>query len=352
MTTIVDVAKRAGVSIATVSNVVNGTRPVRPDTRDRVLAAIAETSYSQHAVARALRRARTDTVGLVVTDTGQTVFADMVRGVEHEARKAGMVVLLSNSADDPEREYDSVAALRERRVDGVLIARVAGSRDDLSEHLDGGKVPMVLLDRLSAGADVDQVGVETVEPMRALVAHLVANGHRDIAIVAGDLRVHTIRERFEGYRLAMADAGIEVGPERVIEGVSEQEETRTAVAALLQRETAVTALVSASNVLTAGTLLALRDCDLRVPDDLALVTFDEFPFADLFSPGLTSIVQPAFAIGQEAMRLLRRRLEKPDSKPRTVRLRPAIAHRDSCGCDTDSPVEWGPTIREADQVRR
>jgi LacI family transcriptional regulator len=269
----------------------------------------------------------------------------MVRGVEHEARRAGMVVLLSNSADDPERELSSVTALRERRVDGVLLTRVAGSHDELMEQLKASHIPLVLLDRLEASPVVDQVGVETVGPMKSLVEHLIEVGHRRIAIVAGDLEVHTIRERFDGFQMAVRGAGLELPPEWILSGLDQQGQARTRVAEFLGGRNGVTALVSASNVLTAGTLLALRDAGLRIPEDLAVVTFDEFPYAELFAPRLTSVVQPAFKIGQEAMRLLIKRIAKPNAEPRTIRLQPTLSHGASCGCALGTPIVWGPEAR-------
>lgn len=337
--TIVDVARMANVSVSTVSHVVNETRPVRPETRERVTAAIAATRYLQDGVARALRRSRTDSIGLIVSDTGQHVFAEMVRGVEHEARRAGFTLLLANSAEDPEREAASVRALRERRVDGLLIAQVSRSSHALVEDLREHDVPLVLLDRLSA-PDVDQVGVETVEPMKLLVRHLIARGHRDIALVAGDLGVPTLRERHQGYVEAMLDAGLEVREDRILTGAIVAREARTAVHRLVDGKPRPTAIVSASNVLTVGTLQAISDTGAQIPGDVALATFDELPYADLFSPRLTCIVQPAFAIGREAMRLLVRRITRPDAPVRTVRLRPRIAHRESCGCRPGAVAEW------------
>jgi LacI family transcriptional regulator len=340
MATITDVARQAGVSISTVSHVVNGTRPVSPDTRRRVQTAIDETGYLQDGVARALRRARTDSVGLVISDTGQPAFAEMVRGVESEARAAGMNVLLADSREDRDLETRSVRTLRERRVDGLLVAQVSGSDRTVLAGLRDRGFPVILLDRL-AEPGFDQVGVETVAPMRALVRHLIGNGHERIGIVAGDLGVPTLRERFEGYALALAEAGIAIDERLVVARVDNTEDARAAVQALLSGSDRPTALVGASVVLSAGALGAANELRLRLPDDLAFVAFDEFPYADLFAPRLTTVVQPAFEVGREAMKLLIRRLKHPRARPLTVRLEPSIAHRASCGCSEGMvPIEW------------
>lgn len=329
--TIVDVARLAGVSLSTVSHVVNGTRPVSDATRERVERAIAETSYLPHAAARSLRRAQTDSVGLVVTDTGQPVFAEMVHGVEAEASKAGFTLLLANSGEDAEREMRAVEALRERRVDGLIIARCAGAKDETVELVRRNNLPVVLLDRLG-GRGLDQVGVENVRPMRALVRHLANNGHRRIALVAGEPDVPTLQERRLGYEQALQECGLPVDPALVVTGSGLPDDTEASVADLLEAKARPTAIVTASSLMAIGALRATAAAGLTCPDDVAFATFDSFPGADLFTPPLTTVEQPASEVGRQAMQLLLRRLAKPSARPRTVRLDPVITHRRSCGC--------------------
>lgn len=339
MSTIVEVARLAQVSVSTVSHVVNGTRPVSDATRARVMSAIAESGYSPHLGARSLRRARTDSIGLIVSDTGQPVFADMIRGVEHEARAAGFTLLLANSAEDRDLEEKSVRALRERRVDGLLLAQVSGSEPRLIRSLTDDALPLVLIDRLSS-PDVDQVGVDNVGPMRALVRHLIDLGHRRILLVAGDPMVPTLAERHLGFRDAFAEAGLELDPDLVLAaGGAHQDQSRAAVRKALRRSHRPSAVVSPSMVLSIGALEAIRDVGLSVPDDVAFVTFDEPAYADLFSPRLTSVVQPAYDVGRQGMRLLLRRIRQRDAPVRTVRLMPRIAHRESCGCPPGSSAQ-------------
>jgi LacI family transcriptional regulator len=335
MATTADVARLAGVSLSTVSHVVNGTRPVREPTRARVLQAIDATGFAPDGVARALRRSRTDSIGLVVADTGQPVFADMIRGIEKEARVAGFTLLLANSADDPARELASVQALRERRVDGLLLAGLAHSDPSLPDLLRAGPAPVVLVDRLWA-AEFDQIGVENAPAMRVLVDHLVDQGHSRIAIAAGDPEIPTLGERLEGYQQSLRAARIRPDPELILTGEGVGEDGRAGVTKLFRRARRPTAVVTSSTVLTVGTLRALNKLGLRTPDDVALATFDQLAYAELFSPRLTSVVQPAVRIGQQAMRLMLRRLKTPEAPTRTVRLRPSIYHGDSCGCGDPS----------------
>jgi LacI family transcriptional regulator len=339
MATIADVARIARVSISTVSHVINETRPVGDDTRARVLEAIAETGYQRDGVARALRRSRTDSVGLVVSDTGQRVFAEMVRGVEHEARRAGFTLLLANSAEDSERERESIQALRERRVDGLLVGQVSGSDHSLVERMRAARTPLVLIDRLTV-PDVDQVGVQNLDAMRQLTEHLLERGHTRIAYVGGDMLNPVLDERRDGFLEALATSPDARDQSRVIEGTSRVVDTADAMLPLLRGRDRPTAIIGAGMMLGLGAMSAIRQADLRWPEDIAFVVFDEPPYAELFSPRLTTVVQPAFAIGREAMRLLLRRISQPDAPPRTVRLKPALVHGESCGCRPGTSAGW------------
>jgi LacI family transcriptional regulator len=343
--TIVDVARRAGVSLSTVSHVMNGTRNVSDETRARVEKAIAETGYVRDASARAMRRSRTDSVGLIVSDTGQPVFAEMVRGVEEVASQHGLTLLLANSAEDPAREAEALRVLAERRVDGLIIAVSAESDPaPLARWRESG-IPLVLLDRLG-DPSLDQVGVDNVEPMATLVSHLLDHGHRRIALLAGDLAVATLAERRLGYLTALERHGVVPDPSLILTGTGMAGDAERAALELFSRKDRPTALVTASTPMAAGALRAASQLGLRLPDDLAFAAFDNLPFGDLFSPPLTTMDQPAGEIGREAMRLLLRRLADPDARPSTVRLRPTFNHRASC-CSADdaiAPQTPAPTV--------
>ena len=176
----------------------------------------------------------------------------------------------------------------------------------------------------------DQVGPENTEPTAQLVDHLAALGHRRIGIVAGRTGLSTTDERLAGYREGLRRNGIEHDPGLVVEGRSETDPGARATAELLRRRP--TALITANNGMTVGAMRALGETGLRVPDDIALVGFDDFPWANWFSPRLTVIAQPCADIGSLAARLLLRRIADPDVPPETHRLPPRFVHRDSCGC--------------------
>lgn len=329
MATIVDVASLAGVSTSTVSHVLNETRHVEPETKARVMSAVQATGYRRDALARSMRRARTDSIGLVVSDAGEPAFADMVHGVEEAAAQHGLSLLLANSAEDPARERAAVEALLDRRVDGLIIARAAGSRAGLLERIRNEKKPLVLLDRL-ADLDVDQVGVNNQAAMAALVDHLTDRGHERIMLVSGDLRVSSLRERHDGFRAAMLKRGLEVPDSLLCEGTVTAAATFDRVRPLLGDSAAgPTAILACSTLLAAGALRAVQHEGLQVPGTMAFATFDGFTYSDLFQPQITTVRQPAFQLGESAVGLLMRRLETPSAPTKILRLESAIEFRRS-----------------------
>ena len=329
MTTIVKVAQVAGVSTSTVSHVLNGTRYVGEEKRQRVLKAIEETSYRQDALARAMRRSRTDSIGLIVSDGGEPAFAEMIRGVEETAAKQGITLLLANSAEDPQREARAVQALLERRVDGLILARAAGSGPEALSDFANHDTPLVLMDRLSDDP-YDQVGVENREPIRELVEHLVSQGHQRILLIAGDTRVATLQERHEAFTEALASAGI-TPSDKLAVTASEPGEIDAGIEAALSAAEPPTAVIACSTVLAAAALRRIQKRGLRMPKDIAFATFDGFAYADLFEPQLTTVRQPAFQVGATAAELLTKRILDKSGEPSIVRLAPTIEYRASTG---------------------
>lgn len=342
--TMAEVARIAGVSTATVSHVLNGTRRVSAATRAAVLDAVAALDYAPNSAARSLATSRTTTIGLALSAISNPYFGELLHGMEAEAATAGYTLLLVDPHEDPAYEGTVVRRLR-NRVDGVLLAPSADAGATLRE-LAALRVPTVLVDRL-VGGDYDQVGTENVEPVAELVAHLVAGGHTRIGFVAGRAGLTTTDERLEGYRLGLHRAGLAVEPELVTDGDSESEPARRAVAGLLGLDDPPTAVVTANNAMTIGAVQELHERGRRVPEDVALVAFDDFPWADAFRPRLTVIAQPFAEIGREAVRLLLRRMAEPDAAPRTVRLPARFVHRESCGCVPARQVVHPPVSTSA-----
>lgn len=325
MATIRDVARIAGVSISTVSHVLNSTRPVDPATSQRVRAAIAETGYRQDALARALRRSRTDTIGLVVSDVGEPAFAGMIHGIEQAAAEQGIGLLLASSAEDADREHRAVQTLLKRRVDGLILARAVQSHDSLLTQLEGERSPTVLLDRIFPDVGLDQVGVDNRTAMHDLARHLLDHGHRHFVLVAGDLRVPTLAEREAGFRDALAG---EKGVSAMTVSGADSQRVSTEVAQDLQNP-AVTAVIASSTPLASLALDAMLDAGMRTPDDIAFATFDGFDQHRIFTPGLTTIRQPAVEIGAAAVRLLVDRMADPERPRKLERLAAVLELRES-----------------------
>ncbi|WP_406130592.1 LacI family transcriptional regulator [Streptomyces canus] len=352
MPTMADVARSAGVSVATVSHVLNGTRPVLPHTRQAVLDAVDELGYTPNTLARSLVTSRTRSIGLAVSAISNPYFTEILQGVEAGALEHGYSLLIADPHDDPDHECKVVQLLHERRVDGMIVAPSADPRE-LVSYLGRHRVPTVFLDRVidgviegAVGGEVggeveasadgpqrfDQVCAENTGPTARLVTHLAGLGHRRIGLVAGLPGLSTTAERITGYRQGLTAARLPYDDDLVVHGDSESAGAERATATLLSRAAPPTALVTANNAMTIGTLRALRDRGLSVPDDLALCCFDDFAWADLFSPRLTAIAQPSREIGAQAVRVLLERLAAPDRPARTVRLDCTFVHRTSCGC--------------------
>ena len=336
MATMADVARSAGVSVATVSHVLNDTRPVLPRTRQAVLDAIEELGYTPNTLARSLVTSRTRSIGLAVSAISNPYFTEILQGVEACALEHGYGLLVADPHEDPGHERKVVRLLHERRVDGVIVAPSAAP-GELVAYLRRHAVPTVFLDRVpdSPGDDApvfDQVSADGTEPTVRLVTHLAGLGHRRIGLVAGRPGLSTTRERIAGYRQGLAAAGLPYDERLLVHGDSESAGAERATAALLSSGARPTALVTANNAMTIGALRALRDAGLSVPHDIALCCFDDFAWADLFRPRLTAIAQPSREIGARAVRLLLDRLAEPDRPARSVRLPCTFVHRTSCGC--------------------
>ncbi|KUJ68823.1 LacI family transcriptional regulator [Streptomyces albus subsp. albus] len=330
MATMADVARRAGVSVATVSHVLNKTRPVRPGTRQSVLAAIEELDYTHNTLARSLVTARTRSIGLAVSASGHPAFAELLQGVESCALEHGYGLLVADPRDDPGHERTAVGLLHERRVDGVLVAPSANPAAML-DYLARRRIPAVLLDR-AVGDGHDRVRADGSPAVADLVEHLAGLGHVRIGLIAGPAAASGTAERVAGYRTGLRRQGLPYAPELLAQGHSAVEGAAGAVHRLLASSRPPTALVTADRTMTVGALRGLREAGCRVPEDMALVCFDDFPWAEVFTPRLTAAARPGREIGARAVRLLLDRLAHPDRPARDIRLPCAFVHRASCGC--------------------
>jgi LacI family transcriptional regulator len=325
--TIKDVAAHAGVSLKTVSRVINGEAGVSEALTARVHRAVAELDYRHNLAASNLRRGqRTRSIGVLLHDLGNAFSATLLRAIENRARPAGVAVFSASLDDDPDRESLLVADLVSRRVDGLVVMPTGSDQSYLTADVHAG-VAVVVVDRPAAGADVDTVVVDNAGGARAATAHLLAHGHRRIACLADRRTIWTSGERRAGYAAALQDAGVEYDESLVRPDLRTTESATAAVLDLMSRRHAPTAIFAARNNLAIGTIRAVRE--LGRQHDVALVGFDDFPMADLVDPPTTVIAQDVAAVGARAAELLFAQMGGMAAEPQRIVLPTTLIPRGS-----------------------
>ena len=331
MPTISDVAKRAGVSPATVSRVLRGTQNVHPDTRARVERAIKELGYVPSAVAQSLRSKRTRSIALVVPDITNTFWTTAARGVEDVAQSHRYSVLLCNTDENLTKQRQYLDFLIHQQVDGVIIAPYDSNAQHLAP-LRQRNIPTVVIDRRIDGWDVDSVLGDSVAGARALVQHLISLGHKRIAMISGPATTSTAKDRVAGYRLALREAGLPIDPNLIRRGEFRAASGEKLTHQLLAEDPTITAIFAANNAIALGVIDAVSRRGLRIPQDIALVCFDDLPDASRLFPFLTVVAQPVYDLGVNAAQLLLSRLDgEVNLRPRHVVLPSRLIVRHSCG---------------------
>jgi DNA-binding LacI/PurR family transcriptional regulator len=318
--------------MATVSRAISRPDMVNGETRQRVEAAVRELGYRPSRVARRLRVAQglSDLVGLVIPDLQNPFFADLARGVEDVAARHGYTVLIGNSDESVEKETRYLNVMRAEAVDGIILPPSCEGRSAAVDLARAG-VPLVCVDRRLDRAKVDTVLVDNVRGAIEATEHLIAHGHRRIGYLEGKQGVSTTRERLEGYRSALARHGIAEDPALVLSGDSRPESARRLTTQLLQSPERPTALLVGNGMMTIGVLEAIHDLGLRIPEDVAVIGYDDMPWARALTPALTVVRQPGYELGSRAMELLRQRIREPERSITTVMLQPDLVVRGSCG---------------------
>lgn len=314
MAQIKDVALAAGVSTATVSRVLSGSGTVSPALHDRVRAAVAALGYRPNLAARRLRSSRTQTIGLIVSDVRNPFFTNISRAVEDMAYRHGMRVILCNSDEDHKKEALYLGLMADENVCGVIFSpTLASSRKfDATAY----PFPMVMIDRTVAGNTADAVVLDNQSAAGALVGHLLAQGYRRIGGLFGSASGTGLARR-EGFDAALSAHGL-VGESRLVTPTLAAAQAE--VAGWLAATDRPEAFVVSNGLFLLGALQAIRQAGLRIPQDVALLGFDDDPWTALVEPGLTVIAQPTYEIGRTAMELLLQRQENPDRPVRQVEL--------------------------------
>lgn len=324
MATIKDVAQTAGVSTATVSRVLANNAPIKPETRERVLNAIAQLNYRPNLIARSLRVQKSAKIGLVVSDIRNPFFTAIGRAVEDAAYEQGYSVLMCNTDENPEKEELYLNLLRDENVAGVIFSPT--QQFNIASHTYGGRMPFVIIDRSVNANEADMVLLDNVAAACELTAHLIENGYRKLAGLFGDAST-TGQDRYRGFLKALQEhqlnpAGVHFVPPRIKQGYD-------ATLALLDAPERPDAIFTSNSLLTAGSFQAMRDRRISVPNEMALVGFDETTWGALVDPPITVMAQPTEEIGRTATELLFQRIQEPARETRLVMLKGSLIARES-----------------------
>lgn len=331
MVTMDEVALRAGVSPSTVSHVLNGTRHVNPETRERVEQAVSELGYRRNTAARTLAGGSSHTIGLAISGLTNPYFGPLLHAIERRVSEFGYVLVLGDTHDATDMEQRVVDSLLDRRVDGLIVAPSPGFLTATAPRIAAAGTPMVLIDR-SIDLECDQLIPENEHSVRQLTEHLIEHGHERIAAIIGLPGLDSTVDRVAGYRSALERHGLTVDESLIVAGDSNTDTSEQAVAELLRRPEPPTAVVTLNNAMTIGALRAAQRAGRSIPGDLALAAYDDFEWSDLFLPGLTAIAQDVGRMGREAVDLLVGRVDGADGPFRRRVIETTFNRRTSCGC--------------------
>lgn len=329
--TLIDIAKKTGYSVSTVSRVLHDNTQkykISDETKKTVREAAEELGYTPNKLARGLRLQKTHQIGVIVPDISNPFFATMVKSVSKEARKEGYSIIVCDSDEDSNIEEESLKALLENRVDGLLIAAV-GQHDAHIKELHRSRIPLVMLDRWFEDMEVDAISVDNVKGAYLATQYLLREGHKKIAFLQGLRGTNANDGRLRGYLMAMKDAGVPARPEYTAGDDFGTLNGYLETKSLLQLAEPPTAIFAAGDLITLGVLQALKEESVSVPKDMSLVTFDDPSFASYLSPPLTAIEQPIERMGEVGVKLLIRHMRSSDAQFKRVLLEPRLMVRES-----------------------
>jgi len=323
-----DVAEKAGVSVATVSHVINDTRFVAEATRAKVETAMEELQYVPNSIARSLRTNKSKTVGLLVPDISNFFFTAIAESIEKVLRENGYNLVLCNTDEDLAIERQNIALLNAQLVSGMIIAPTAHDFNYRKLFKDE-KFPLVFIDRETDNLQCDTVIVDGMSATKQAVSILIEKGHRKIGYIKGLAGLSTSNDRFLGYAEALQEHGIEVDESLVYCGDSRRESGYGLCLRLL-KDKEVTAMYVSNNLMAVGAMQCLADQDVKIPEQMAIIGFDDYNWATITNPPLSTIKQPTGELGAKAARLIVERIENPDAPYKKHIFAAEFIQRKSC----------------------
>lgn len=327
-----EIAKEAGVSTATVSRVLNKSDRVRPKTAQKVLNVVEKLNYRIDHVARRMKVKSADSlvIGLIITDIGNPFFSNVAKGVEDVAFKNKHIVMICNTNESPEKEKFFLNSMLSEKVSGAIIVPTTGNGIYFEKLVEDG-FPMVMVDRRPKNLNIDTVSINNEAGGYQATQRLIKNGHKKIGIVCGIKGLSNTEERLEGYKKALKDAGIPFNKELITYGNYVETGGREAINKLLSLKNPPTAVFSTNNLMTLGCIKEIYKRKISIPDEIALIGFDDSTWAEALIPPLTTVKQPGYELGVNAAELLIKRLNNGDVSKMNIVLNPELVVRESCG---------------------
>ena len=327
--TIKDVAKRAEVSITTVSHVINKTRFVSTELSKRVEDAVKALGYQPNLIGRGLRKGKSYTIAILLPDPGNPFFQMVLRGIEEHAQRHNYSLMCCNTDEDPARERFLISLMQQRAIDGFIIAPTVQGKGNLSSLIKE-RIHLTVIDRQMESSPVDQVFSDNEGGGYQATDHLLKLGHKRIGLLAGIRGLTTIEHRLNGYRKALQDHDIEVDEKLIIEGRSKIEDGYTATKQLIGNES-ITAIFSTNNLMTLGALRCFKEGDISYPKDISLVGFDDSEWVAAFTPSLTVVAQQPYEMGYHAGELLFEKIngKREETDTRSIKLETTLIIRES-----------------------
>ena len=334
--TLRDVAEKAGVSIAVVSRVLGNYGSVSSETRRKVLKEAKSIGYQPDIIARSMKTHRTHSLGVIISDITTFFFTSVVRGIEDVTSQNSYNVTLCNSDEDADKENSYLRELYQRKIDGLIISPTGENNNYLKKLIRAG-LSVVLVDRRVSELQTTEVAVDNETGAWEAVKHLINLGHRRIGIVNGLSGIRTSEERFSGYKRALAEQGIPFDPGLVKYGDFRMDKGRQVAQEFLNMIDRPTAMFVANEPMTTGALLALGENKTKIPEEMAILGFDDPVWAPLLNPPLTTVRQPSYSIGTIAAQVLLQKIRKVGrgrSLHEEIVLKPKLMVRESCGEET------------------